>query len=153
MKDEIIIYQADKESVSLEVRIEDETVWLTQAQMAELFQTTRNNITLHISNIFSEKELEENSACKESLLTANDGKRYKTKFYNLDVIISVGYRVKSKRGTQFRIWANTILKEYLLKGYAINTKIERLENDVYDIKNKLGHIDLQLKTFEIISPR
>ena len=153
MKDEIIIYQADKESVSLEVRIEDETVWLTQAQMAELFQTTRNNITLHISNIFSEKELEENSACKESLLTANDGKRYKTKFYNLDVIISVGYRVKSKRGTQFRIWANTILKEYLLKGYAINTKIERLENDVYDIKNKLGHIDWQLKTFEISAPR
>jgi len=103
MKDEIIIYQADEASTRLEVRIEEETVWLTQAQMAELFQTTRNNITLHISNIFKEKELEENSVGKESLLTASDGKKYRTKFYNLDVIISVGYRVKSLRGTQFRI--------------------------------------------------
>ena len=146
MKDEIILYQADEASTRLEVRIEEETVWLTQAQMAELFQTTRNNITLHISNIFKEKELEENSVGKESLLTASDGKKYRTKFYNLDVIISVGYRVKSLRGTQFRIWANNILKEYLLKGYAVNNRIDRLENDVHNIKNKLGEIDLQIKT-------
>ena len=146
MKDEIIIYQADEASIRLEVRIDEETVWLTQAQMAELFQTTRNNITLHISNIFKEKELEENSVGKESLLTASDGKKYRTKFYNLDVIISVGYRVKSFRGTQFRKWANKILKEYLLRGYAVNNRIDRLENDVHDIKNKLGEIDLQLKT-------
>lgn len=99
----IILYQPDNTSSQLEVRIEDETVWLTQAQMAELFQTTRNNITLHISNVFKEHELEPDSVCKESLLTAKDGKNYKTNFYNLDVIISVGYRVKSKRDTQFRI--------------------------------------------------
>ena len=101
-ENEIILYQPDS-SFSLEVRIEDETVWLTQKQMTELFQTSRNNITLHINNIFREGELRENSVCKESLLTAADGKKYKTKFYSLDVIISVGYRVKSIRGTQFRI--------------------------------------------------
>lgn len=103
---EIILYQPD-ETVRLEVRLEDDTVWLTQAQMAELFQTTRNNVTLHISNIFKEGELEESSVRKESLLTAADGKKYRTKFYNLDVIISVGYRVKSLRGTQFRQWATS----------------------------------------------
>lgn len=146
MKDEIIIYQPDEHSVSLEVRIEEDTVWLTQTQMADLFQTTRNNITLHISNIFKENELDEISVGKESLLTASDGKNYKTKFYNLDVIISVGYRVKSLRGTQFRIWANKILKDYLLRGYAVNNRIDRLEDDVHDIKNKLGEIDFQIKT-------
>ena len=91
-KSEIILYQPDNE-VRLEVRLEDETVWLTQAQMAELFQTSRNNITIHINNIFKEQELQKESVCKESLLTATDGKNYSTKFYNLDVIISVGYRV------------------------------------------------------------
>ncbi|MBR5082860.1 MAG: virulence RhuM family protein [Bacteroidales bacterium] len=128
-KGEIILYQPDN-SVELEVRIEAETVWLTQAQMALLFETTRNNVTLHINNIFKEGELEEFSVCKDSLLTASDGKKYRTKIYNLDVIISVGYRVKSKRGTQFRIWANKVLKEYLLHGYAINQRIERLEQRV-----------------------
>lgn len=101
---EIVLYQPD-ESTSLEVRLEDDTVWLTQAQMSELFQTTRNNITLHVRNIFKEGELSEFSVCKESLLTASDGKRYNTKFYNLDVIISVGYRVKSQVGVRFRQWA------------------------------------------------
>ena len=114
---EIILYQPD-ETVRLEVRLEDETVWLTQAQMAELFQTTRNNITLHIGNIFSEGELEEQAVRKESLLTAADGKKYRTKLYNLDVIISVGYRVKSQRGTKFRQWANKVIKEYMLQGLA-----------------------------------
>ena len=98
---EIVMYQPD-ETIRLEVRLEDDTVWLTQAQMAELFQTTRNNVTLHIGNIFKEGELSEFSVRKESLLTAADGKKYHTKFYNLDVIISVGYRVKSQRGTKFR---------------------------------------------------
>lgn len=97
--------------------MENDTVWLPQAQMTELFQATRNNITLHIRNIFKKRELEESSVCKESLLTAADDKRYRTKFYSLDVIISVGYMVKSIRGTQFRIWAKKILKEYLLRGY------------------------------------
>jgi hypothetical protein len=126
---EIILYQPD-ENVQLEVRMEDETVWLTQAQMSLLFETSRNNITLHIGNIFKEGELIENSVCKESLLTASDGKSYKTKIYNLDVIISIGYRVKSRRGTQFRIWANKVLKDYLLKGYALNQRLLKIENQL-----------------------
>ena len=146
MINELIIYQTNELSTSIEVRVEEDTVWLTQAQMSDLFQTTRNNITLHIGNIFKENELIENSVSKESLLTASDGKKYKTKIYNLDVIISVGYRVKSIRGTQFRIWANGILKDYMLKGYAVNQRFERLENDVYNIKNKLGEIDFQIHT-------
>ena len=125
-KDEIVLYNPDA-SLSLAVRVENDTVWLTQAQMSELFQTTRNNITLHIRNIFKEGELDQSSVCKESLLTASDGKQYKTKLYSLDVIISVGYRVKSVRGTQFRIWANKILKDYLLRGYAVNQRMEYLE--------------------------
>ena len=116
---EIVLYQPN-ENVRLEVRLQDETVWLTQQQMAELFSTTRNNITLHIGNIFKEGELDEISVRKESLLTAADGKKYRTKFYNLDVIISVGYRVKSPIGTRFRQWANAVLKDYLLRGYAIH---------------------------------
>jgi hypothetical protein len=140
---EVIVYQMDDTATMLEVRVEDETVWLTQGQMAELFQTTRNNITLHISNIFKEKELEKTSVCKESLLTAQDGKNYKTNFYSLDVIISVGYRVKSQRGTQFRIWANKILKDYLLKGYAINQRIERIESKLLEHDQKF---DLLIKT-------
>ena len=97
------MYQPD-ETIRLEVRVESETVWLTQQQMAELFLTTKQNVSLHVNNIFKEDELTENSVVKESLTTAKDGKKYKTKLYNLDVIISVGYRVKSKRGTQFRQW-------------------------------------------------
>lgn len=128
-ENEIILYQPDS-TLSLDVRVENETVWLTQAQMTELFQTTRNNITLHIRNIFKEGELEESSVCKESLLTAADGKRYKTKFYSLDVIISVGYRVKSIRGTQFRIWANKILKDYLLRGYSVNQRLLNMESRI-----------------------
>jgi len=139
---EIILYQSD-DSIEIEVRIEDETVWLTQAQMADLFKSTRNNITLHISNIFKEGELERVSVCKESLLTASDGKAYKTSLYNLDVIISVGYRVKSKRGTQFRIWANSILKEYLMKGYVLNHRIDRLEKKMLEHDRKF---DLLIKT-------
>lgn len=130
---EIVIYKADDSTdFQIEVRVEDETVWLTQAQMAELFLTTRNNITLHIGNVFKENELEQNSVCKDSLLTAMDGKKYKTKLYNLDVIISVGYRVKSKRGTQFRIWANNILKDYLLKGYALNQRVDKIERKLLE---------------------
>ena len=128
-ENEIILYQPDS-TLSLDVRVENDTVWLTQAQMTELFQTTRNNITLHIRNIFKEGELEESSVCKESLLTAADGKRYKTKFYSLDVIISVGYRVKSIRGTQFRIWANKILKDYLLRGYSVNQRLLYMESRI-----------------------
>ena len=117
-----IMYTTDDGQVDIEVRLEDENVWLTQNSMAELFDTTKQNISLHIKNIFEEKELEENSVVKECLTTAKDGKNYKTKFYNLDLIISVGYRVRSVRGTRFRIWANKLIKEYLIKGYNINVK-------------------------------
>ena len=126
---EIILYQPD-ETVKLEVHMEDETVWLTQAQMVELFCSTKQNISLHINNIFKEKELVKDLVVKKSLTTASDGKKYQTNFYNLDVIISVGYRVKSVRGTQFRIWANSVLKEYLLKGYSINQRLSELEKTV-----------------------
>ena len=121
-RNKFIMYTTDDGQVDIEVRLEDENVWLTQNSMAELFDTTKQNISLHIKNIFEEKELEENSVVKECLTTAKDGKNYKTKFYNLDLIISVGYRVKSVRGTQFRIWANKLIKEYLIKGYNLNVK-------------------------------
>ena len=126
---EIILYQPD-ETVRIEVRLEDDTVWLTQAQMAELFQTTRNNVTLHIGNIFKEQELEAEATSKESLQVQTEGNRQVTrqrKLYNLDVIISVGYRVKSQRGTKFRQWANKVIKEYLLRGYAINQQLMQME--------------------------
>ena len=118
-KGEIVMYQPD-ETIRLEVRVEDETVWLTQQQMAELFLTTKQNVSLHVNNIFREDELTENSVVKESLTTARDGKRYKTKVYNLDVIISVGYRVKSKRGTKFRQWLCRVGNYVKLKGCSIN---------------------------------
>ena len=121
MKDnQIILYKTEDGVTKIDVRLENETVWLSQMQMAELFQTTKQNISLHVNNIFKEGELEENQVVKDFLTTASDGKNYHTKFYNLDVIISVGYRVKSLRGTQFRIWANNVLKEYMIKGFAMN---------------------------------
>lgn len=122
-KGEIIIYQSEN-TLQLEVRMEDETVWLTQAQMIELFQRDQSVIARHIGNIFKEKELDEKSNM-HFLHIANSDKPVKA--YSLDVIISVGYRVKSQRGTQFRIWANRILKEYMLKGYTINQRIEVIE--------------------------
>ena len=149
MKDEIIIYQADEASIRLEVRLEEETVWLTQAQMAELFQTTPQNITIHIRNIFKEGELTEEGTCKDYLQVQNEGGRRvkrNLRLYNLDIIISVGYRVKSIRGTQFRIWATKILKEYLLKGHVVSHRLERLESDMHQVKHKLGEIDLQIET-------
>lgn len=120
MENEIIIYQTQDGQTKIDVKVEQDTVWLTQNQMAELFQSTKQNISLHIKNIFQEGELDENSVVKDYLTTAQDGKKYNTKNYNLDVIISVGYRVKSLRGTQFRIWATQTLKEYMVKGFAMN---------------------------------
>lgn len=122
----IIMYQSEDGLIKIDVQIDNETVWLTQSQMIDLFQTSKQNISLHIKNIFNEGELEENSVVKESLTTASDGKNYKTKYFNLDVIISVGYRVKSHRGTQFRIWATKRLKEFLIKGFTLDD--ERLKN-------------------------
>ena len=120
MQNQIEIFQGENNEINVEVKFDEETVWLSQAQMVELFGQTKQNISLHISNCFKEKELDKIRVVKDSLTTAIDGKKYKTKFYNLDVIISVGYRVKSKRGTQFRQWATQKLKDYLVKGYAIN---------------------------------
>jgi prophage maintenance system killer protein len=133
---EILMYQASDGTTNLDVRLEEDTVWLSQSQMAELFQTTRNNVTMHISNVFKEGELDSNLVCKDFLHTTQHGaiagktQETKVKLYNLDVIISVGYRVKSQRGTQFRIWANKVLKDYLIKGYAVNQriKLEQLED-------------------------
>ena len=136
---EIILYQPDS-TVKLEVRLENETVWLTQQQMTELFQTSKQNISLHVNNIFKEGELDSNSVVKESLTTASDGKKYKTKYYNLDVIISVGYRVKSLRGTQFRQWANKVIKDYLMKGYAVSQRFERLEYRMAKTEEKIDFI-------------
>ena len=129
---EIILYQPD-ENVQLEVRLEEETVWLTQQQMTLLFETTKQNVSLHINNIFKEEELSSISTVKEYLTVQQEGNRIikrNQKYYNLDVIISVGYRVKSRRGTQFRIWANKVLKDYLLKGYALNQRLLRIENQL-----------------------
>ena len=126
---EIVLYQPD-ETLKLDVQVGDDTVWLSQSQMVELFQTTKQNISLHINNIFKEGELNAISVVKEYLTTASDGKKYRTKYYNLDVIISVGYRVKSLRGTQFRQWANKVLKEYLLRGYAVNQRLMQMEERI-----------------------
>lgn len=123
---QFLVYETEDGKLKLDVRFEGETVWLTQGHMAELFQTTKQNVSLHIRNLFEENELSEDSVVKDSLTTAADGKRYATKFYNLDVIISVGYRVKSQRGTQFRIWATQRLREYIVKGFVLDD--ERLKN-------------------------
>lgn len=126
---EIILYQPDEE-VKLEVRIEDETVWLSIDKMSQLFGRDISVIGKHIRNIFKEGELIKDSVWAKFAYTASDGKTYQVDYYNLDVIISVGYRVKSIRGTQFRQWANKVLKEYLLNGYSINRRLTELENTV-----------------------
>ncbi|MDD4347448.1 MAG: virulence RhuM family protein [Desulfitobacteriaceae bacterium] len=117
---EIIMYRSEDGTIKIDVRMEDETVWLSQAQMVELFQSSKANISEHIKNIFAEGELIEDSVVRNFRTTAADGKNYNVKHYNLDVIISVGYRVKSLRGTQFRIWATERLREYLIKGFTMN---------------------------------
>jgi len=141
-KGEIAIYQPDN-SVHLEVLTDQETVWLTQAQMVLLFDRGQSVISKHIRNIFKEGELDKNSVYAKFAYTATDGKTYDVEHYSLDVIISVGYRVKSHRGTQFRIWANKVLKEYITKGYAINQRFERLEYRMFENEKK---IDFFVKT-------
>ena len=124
-KGEILIYKTPEGRTSIEVSLEEGTVWLTQQQIAALFGTQRPSITKHLNNIFKSNELDEQSVCSVLEHTATDGKRYKTRFYHLDAVLSVGYRVNSKSATQFRIWANTILKDYLIKGYVHNEKVLR----------------------------
>ncbi|WP_306014017.1 MULTISPECIES: virulence protein RhuM/Fic/DOC family protein [unclassified Allomuricauda] len=139
---QIEIYQAKDGSTQIKVQFEDDTVWLTQAQMAELFETTPQNITMHLKSIFKELELDEKSTCKDFLQVRKEGARLvkrKQLHYNLDAIISVGYRVKSTRATQFRIWANSVLKQYLVKGYAINQKrLTQKEEEIQILKNGIS---------------
>lgn len=146
----IILYQPD-DTLKLDVRVEDESVWLSQSQMSELFQATKQNISLHISNIYKEGELDSGSTVKEYLTVQKEGSREvrrRVQFYNLDVIISVGYRVKSVRGTRFRQWANRILKDYLLRGYSVNQRLMSLEDRVdrrlYEHNIHLSDHDRQL---------
>lgn len=126
MTGELILYTTEDGSTRITLRAMDGTAWLTQLEIAELFATTKQNVSLHLRNIFEENELQETSVVKESLTTAADGKNYPTKLYNLDAILAIGYRISSPRGTQFRQWATTVLREYLVKGFAMND--ERLKN-------------------------
>ena len=149
----IEIYTSKNNQAEINVNFDGDTVWLTQKQMSELFGRDRVAITQHIGNIFKEEELEENSVCKDFLLTAKDGKSYKTKYYNLDIIISVGYRVKSKQGTEFRKWATNLLKNHLKNGYTINEKrLEQLQQTIELISNKqIANIDEAKGLLEIIN--
>lgn len=145
----IVIYQTADGQMQIDVRMENETVWLSQQQMAELFQTDRTSIIRHIKNIYKTDELEENSTCAFFAQVQTEGKRTVTRnlpFYNLDMIISVGYRVNSKRGTQFRIWANKVLKDYLIKGYAVNNNLTKQKYD--DLSNLVNVLGRTIKTQE-----
>ena len=128
-ENQIVVYQPN-ETVRLDVRLENETVWLTQEQMSQLFGRDQSVVARHIGNIFKEGELNRDSVYAKNAYTASDGKTYQVAFYNLDVVISVGYRVKSVQGTRFRQWATGVLKEYLIHGYAVNTRLSQLEDKV-----------------------
>ena len=152
VNDKIIIYQTADGAINLEVKMDYDTVWLTQAQMVELFQTTKQNVSLHVNNVYKECELEEKSTVKEYLTVQNEGKRSvrrMVKYYNLDVIISVGYRVKSQRGTQFRIWANRVLKDYLVKGYAVNERIHK--EQIGELRQLVGMLGRTIQNQPLLS--
>ena len=146
MKDEIIIYQTPDNQTSLEVRLEDETIWLTQAQIVSLFVTSKANVSEHIKQIYQSKELDKETTVRNFRTVQIEGGRKVSRnidYYNLDIIISIGYRVNSIQGTQFRIWANKILKDYLLKGYAIHQRVENIEKKIFEHDQKF---DLIIKT-------
>ena len=152
MSNEIVLYQSNELPERIEVRLDEDTVWLSQQQMATLFNQTKQNISLHINNCFREKELDRKTTVKDSLKVQKEGNRTvnrKIEYYNLDVIISVGYRVKSKQGTQFRIWATNVLRDYLLKGYVLNQRMNRVENSVEHLAKKVDAISLQIQSAEI----
>ncbi|MFT5779994.1 MAG: hypothetical protein ACI837_002955 [Crocinitomicaceae bacterium] len=157
MKDEIILYRPDELAEHIEIRIDEktETIWLTQQQIADLFGTQRPAITKHLGNIFRSGELDKNVVSSILEHTTQHGaikdktQNVKVKYYNIDAVLSVGYRVNSIRATQFRIWATRVLKDYLLKGYAINNRMNRLEDHVETLKNKVDQIDLQISTHQI----
>ena len=143
---EFLIFTRQNKEKTIEVIVDEESVWLSQKLMAELFGTTRSNITMHLSNVF-EKELSENSVCKEFLHTARDGKNYKTKYYNLDVIIAVGFKVNSKRAIDFRLWAINILKQYSVKGYVLDK--ERLKNGTFLNENYFDELLKEIREIRI----
>jgi hypothetical protein len=142
---EIVIYQNESIATKIEVRLEDETVWLNRNQLAKLFNRDVKTIGKHITNALKE-ELQGVSVVAKFATTAKDGKVYNVEHYNLDMILSIGYRVKSNEGVRFRIWANQVLKDYLLKGYAVSQRVDRIENDLHTVKSELGQIKLQLNT-------
>lgn len=143
VKNEIILYQSDELPERIEVRMEADTVWLNQEQLSTLFQRDQSVISRHIRNVFKEGELDQKRNMQKVHIPNSDKPIV---FYNLDVIISVGYRVKSKQGTQFRIWATNVLRDYLLKGYALNQRMNRIENTVETLTDKINQIGLQIKT-------
>lgn len=145
---QIIIYQTENGQTKLDVRLENETVWLTQKLMAELFQTTVANINIHLKNIFEEGELDTNSVIKDYLITATDGKKYQTKFYNLDAIISVGYRIKSTVATRFRQWATQHIKEYIVKGFVMDDERLKNPNQPFDYFEELVRRIQDIRTSE-----
>jgi len=147
VKNEIILYQLDELPLHIEVRLdeENETFWLSLNQIAQLFERDKSVVSRHLKNIFKENELDKNSVVAKNATTASDGKTYNVEYFNLDAILSVGYRVNSKRGTQFRVWASGVLKEYLIKGYAINQRMDRIENNYEHLSKEVSKISLQLK--------
>jgi hypothetical protein len=152
MINEIVLYQSNELPERIEVRIEDETVWLNRQQLAVLFGRDVKTIGKHIVNVFSEGELLKDSTVANFATVQNEGGRNVERlieYYNLDVIISVGYRVKSKQGTQFRIWATSVLRDYLLKGYTINQRMNRIENNVENLTQKVNAISLQIQSSAI----
>ena len=152
---EIVIYRTEDKETQIEVKFEQETVWLTQVQMAALLKQTRQNISLHLNNLYKEKELLRDSTIKESLIVQTEGGRKisrKIDLYNLDVVISIGYRVKSKRGTQFRIWATKRLKDYLIKGYSINEKrLKETQQQFTELKQTIKLLENVLSSKELNS--
>lgn len=146
MNNEIVLYRPDELAEHIEVRLKDDTVWLSQEHLTQLFNRDQSVISRHIRNVFKEGELDENSNMQKMHIPNSDKP---VAFYNLDVIISVGYRVKSKQGTQFRIWATNVLRDYLLKGYALNQRMNRIENNYEDLSKEVKQISLQLKTQEL----
>jgi hypothetical protein len=148
MKNEIILYQTDELPKHIEVKVDsqNDTFWLSLNQIAFLFDRDKSVISRHLKNIFNENELDRDSVVAFFATTATDGKSYSVEHFNLDAILSVGYRVNSKRGTQFRIWANRVLKDYLLKGYSINNRMNRIEDHVEQLAKKVSEIDLQISS-------
>jgi hypothetical protein len=149
MKNEIILYRPNEAAEHIEVRIDNETVWLSLNQISSLFDRDKSVISRHLRNIYKEGELlEEATVAKNATVQFESGRSVKRTidYYNLDAIISVGYRVNSKQGTQFRIWATTVLREYLLKGFAINQRVDRIENNIENLSKEVSKISLQLKT-------